>query len=74
MSHIQPLVPPDAVLTSAAPIPAIALFSDDAEAGRGIAQAGARLLRNAAPGVVLLVNEEGLAQRLYDAGALLVFG
>lgn len=74
MSHIPPHIPPDAPLTSAAQVPAIALFADETQANLAIAAAGATLLRVAAPGVVLLLAEEGLAPRLYDAGALLVIG
>ncbi len=73
MSHIQTLIPPDAPPASPAALPAIALFADDHAAAEGLLLSGATLLRTAGPGVLLLVAEEGLTNRLYEAGALLVF-
>jgi hypothetical protein len=50
----------------------LALFEDAAMASAAIRHTGARLLREASPGVVMLAADQGLRERLYAAGAMLV--
>jgi len=53
-------------------VPLVAIFTSDDDASAAITATHAELLRNPAPGVVLLRPMHGLRERLYTAGAKLV--
>lgn len=74
-SSARPAASPETLISrGGAEAPMLALFENAATAQAAILHTGARVLRDNSPGVVMLVPDQGLRERLYAAGAMLVVG
>jgi hypothetical protein len=71
----RPAMPPETLRGMAGvEAPLVALFDTAENARAAVRSTGARLLRDASPGVVMVAPASGLRERLYAAGAMLVVG
>jgi hypothetical protein len=74
-SHARPAASHETLIgQGGAEAPMLALFENAATAHAAILHTGARVLRDKSPGVVMLMPDNGLRERLYAAGAMLVVG